>query len=97
MATLKFVLDIPLGPEDPSGAIVNQVDRHINKIFQRPAMVLWGAHDFVFNRDYYNEWQRRLPGVETHWFDDAGHYLLEDIPDKIISHIKEFLRNHPLK
>jgi haloalkane dehalogenase len=97
VATLKFVLDIPLGPEDPSGRLVHRVDRHINDIFKRPAIVLWGAHDFVFDRDYFLEWQRRLPGIETHWFDDAGHYLLEDIPDKIISHIKEFLRNNPLK
>jgi haloalkane dehalogenase len=97
VATLKFVLDIPMGPEDPSGRLVHRVDRHINDIFKRPAIVLWGAHDFVFDRDYFLEWQRRLPGIETHWFDDAGHYLLEDIPDKIISHIKEFLRNNPLK
>jgi haloalkane dehalogenase len=97
IATLKFVLDIPLGREDPSGPIIDRVDRHIDQIFQRPAIVLWGAHDFVFDRDYYNEWRRRLPDVECHWFDDAGHYLLEDIPDKVISHIKGFLRNHPLK
>jgi haloalkane dehalogenase len=97
LATLKFVLDIPLRPDDPSGAIVQAVERGLGRIFARPALILWGAHDFVFDRDYYREWRRRLPHVEAHWFDDAGHYLLEDIPDKIISHIRDFLRNNPLK
>lgn len=97
LATLKFVLDIPLGPDDPSGPIVQEVERGLHRVFQRPGLILWGARDFVFDRDYYREWRRRLPHVEAHWFDDAGHYLLEDIPDKIISHIKDFLHNNPLK
>jgi haloalkane dehalogenase len=97
LATLKFVLDIPLSPKDPSGPIVARVDHSLSAIFDRPAIILWGAHDFVFDRDYYREWRRRLPHVEAHWFEDAGHYLLEDIPDKVISHIKDFLHNNPLK
>jgi pimeloyl-ACP methyl ester carboxylesterase len=97
MATLKFVLDIPLGPGDPSGAIVARVDRNLARICDRPTLLLWGAHDFVFDRDYYNHWRRRLPQVETHWFDNAGHYLLEDVPEQIIPLIRRFLHNHPVQ
>jgi cis-3-alkyl-4-acyloxetan-2-one decarboxylase len=97
LATLNFVLDIPLGPKDPSGSIVARVEHNLQRIFNRPALILWGAHDFVFDGDYYQEWRRRLPQVEAHWFEDAGHYLLEDIPDKIISHLTEFLHNNPVK
>jgi len=96
LATLRFVLDIPLNPDDPSGPMVAQVDRHLENIFDRPAIILWGAHDFVFDGDYYQEWRQRLPQVEAYWFDDAGHYLLEDIPDRIILHIRDFLHKHPL-
>lgn len=95
LATLKFVLDIPLSRKDPSGAIVGRVDENLNRICDRPTLILWGAHDFVFDRDYFQEWRRRLPSAEAHWFDDAGHYLLEDVPDRIISHITQFLHNHP--
>ncbi len=97
IATLKFVLDIPLSADDPSGAIVQRVSDGLHRLFERPGLILWGARDFVFDQDFYREWRRRLPHVEAHWFDDAGHYLLEDIPDKIISHIKQFLHNNPLK
>jgi cis-3-alkyl-4-acyloxetan-2-one decarboxylase len=97
LATLKFVLDIPLSAKDPSGAIVARVDRNLQQICNRPTLVMWGAHDFVFDRDYFNEWRRRLPLAETHWFDNAGHYLLEDVPEQIILLIRRFLHNHPLR
>ena len=95
LATLKFVQDIPLDPADPSGAIVDRVDRGLATICDRPSMILWGAHDFVFTRDYYDEWCRRLPHAQCHWMDDAGHYLFEDQPQKIIDLIKDFLRLPP--
>ena len=97
LATLHFVRDIPLCREDPGGAIVDRVDRHLERIGRRPTLILWGAHDFVFDQDYYREWRRRLPEAEAHWFQDAGHYLLEDIPDRIAARIMEFLHNHPLQ
>ena len=97
LATLYFVRDIPLCREDPSGAIVERVDRRLDRIGRRPTLILWGAHDFVFDKDYYREWRRRLPGAEAHWFQDAGHYLLEDIPHRLAARIMEFLHNHPLQ
>lgn len=96
LATLRFVQDIPLDSDDPSGVIVNRVEQYLDKLGQKPCMLLWGAHDFVFDQDYFNEWRRRWPQAEAHWFDDAGHYLFEDIPDKIILKIKRFLRTNPL-
>jgi haloalkane dehalogenase len=92
LATFKFVEDIPLSAADPSGGLVAGVEASLDTICKCPTLILWGAHDFVFDRDYYNEWRRRLPHAEAHCFEDAGHYLLEDVPDKVISHMKEFLR-----
>jgi cis-3-alkyl-4-acyloxetan-2-one decarboxylase len=97
LATLKFVLDIPLSARDPSGAIVARVDRNLGRVCNRPTLIVWGAHDFVFDRDYFKEWRRRLPLAESHWFDDAGHYLLEDVPEQIVPLIRRFLHNHPLQ
>ncbi len=97
LATLKFVQDIPLGPLDPSGAIVARVERNLNRIGQRPVLLLWGAHDFVFDRDYYAAWRRLWPHAEARWFEAAGHYLLEDEPDRIVDAMSAFLRNHPVE
>lgn len=97
LATLRFVQDIPLVPGDPGFSIVDRVDRHLAALAPIPMLILWGRHDFVFDVDYYNEWCRRFPEAEKHLFDDAGHYLFEDVPDRIIELVKDFLTRHPIK
>jgi len=41
----------------------------------------------------YLEWRRRFPNAEVHAFSDAGHYVLEDVPDEIVILVKDFLQN----
>lgn len=97
LATLRFVQDIPLAPGDPGFDIVKQVDDHLATLAHIPMQILWGRHDFVFDVDYYKEWCRRFPEAETHLFDNAGHYLLEDVPDRIIGRVTDFLTRHPIE
>ncbi|BBO80037.1 alpha/beta hydrolase [Desulfosarcina ovata subsp. sediminis] len=96
LATLRFVQDIPLLPGDPGFDIVDRTQRQLSGLRQRPMLILWGRHDFVFDLDYYQAWCRRFPDAENHLFDDAGHYLLEDVPERIASLIKDFLVRHPV-
>ena len=96
IATLKFVQDIPLTPKDPSYGLVKQIDDHLKTLSKLPMLICWGAHDFVFDHDYLTEWQQRFPGAEVHLFPDAGHYVLEDVPEKIIPLTRDFLNEHPL-
>ncbi|UCF93777.1 MAG: alpha/beta fold hydrolase [Desulfobacterales bacterium] len=96
MATLKFVQDIPLNPKDPSYAIVAAVDDKLQQFGHLPTLICWGAHDFVFDMDYLAEWQRRFPAAEVHCFADAAHYVMEDVPDKIVPLVADFLQRHPL-
>jgi haloalkane dehalogenase len=93
-ATLRFVQDIPLVPKDPSYKMVAQVDRQLGQFRTTPALICWGERDFVFDRDYLDEWCRRLPLAEVHRFPDAGHYVLEDAPDRILELLAAFLRRH---
>jgi len=96
MATLKFVQDIPLVEKDPSYLLVKQVDDQLQTLSELPMLICWGKHDFVFDQDYLSEWQRRFPAAEVHCFPDAGHYVLEDVPEKIIPLTQDFLNQHPL-
>ena len=95
IATLKFVQDIHLTEKNPSYGVVKQVDNGLNIFVNIPILICWGAHDFIFDHDYLAEWQRRFPEAEVHHFPDAGHYILEDVPDKVIPLVKDFLRRHP--
>jgi len=96
IATLRFVQDIPLGPEDPSYGPVKWIDDHLHELRDTPMLICWGEGDFVFDADFLNEWRRRFPEAEVHTFSDAGHYCLEDAPERIIPIVQDFLARHPL-
>lgn len=96
IAVLKFVQDIPLSPKDASYELVKQVDENIYRFGNVPMLICWGEHDFVFDHYFLNEWLRRFPDAEVHRFSDAGHYILEDVPDKIVPLVQNFLKRHPL-
>ena len=95
-ATLKFVQDIPLKPTDHSYELVKRSDDNLNVFENLPMLLCWGEHDFVFDLDYLGEWERRFPRAEVHRFADAGHYILEDVPEKIVPLVKEFLLKYPI-
>jgi len=96
-ATLKFVQDIPLSPKDPGYAIVEQVDHCLARFRTKPMLICWGERDFVFDPDYLAEWRRRFPLAEVHRFPEAGHYVLEDVPGRILELVAGFLKRHPLR
>ena len=95
VATYQFVEDIPMQPGDPSYEMVRRTDEALHTLSNLPMLICWGLLDFVFDRDYLNEWQHRFNQAEVYPFEDAGHYLLEDVPDKVIPLIEEFLERHP--
>lgn len=96
LATLKFVQDIPLTESDPSFPTLRRVDEGLHALTGKPLLVCWGGRDFVFDEDYFGEWRRRFPRSEAHLFPEAGHYVLEDVPGKIIPLVLDFLDRHPL-
>jgi haloalkane dehalogenase len=95
-ATLKFVQDIPLKQGDPSYGLIKHLDDNLKQLSHLPMLIGWGLKDFVFDHTYLEEWQRRFPRAEVHRFSDAGHYVLEDVPDRILTLVRDFLLSHPL-
>jgi haloalkane dehalogenase len=93
LATLKFVEDIPLAPADPSYPLLEWLDQNLHRLSPIPMLILWGMHDFVFDPDYLAEWQRRFPRARIHRYPEAGHYLLEDAPERIRVDILNFLKS----
>lgn len=91
IATLTFVQDIPVARSDPSYGLIKSIDENLHQLNHIPMMICWGERDFVFDTDYLKEWRRRFPNAEVHNFSNAGHYVLEDVPDEIASLVKNFL------
>lgn len=94
IAVHRFVQDIPLREGDEAYEEVKTVENSLEAFRDVPMQVFWGEKDFVFDRHFLAEWQRRFPAAEVHSFADAGHYILEDAFDEILPKVQEFLRRH---
>jgi haloalkane dehalogenase len=96
LATLRFVQDIPLEETHPSYETLQQTDEDLTHLRQLPVLICWGGKDFVFNDGFLEEWKRRLPEAEVHYFPRAGHYVLEDAGAEILPIIRSFFDEHPV-
>jgi haloalkane dehalogenase len=91
IATLRFVQDIPLAPDDRNYSLVSSVEAGLDRFRHLPMAIFWGELDFVFDRTFLAGWRQRFPEAEVHSYGDAGHYILEDMKDEVIPLITEFL------
>jgi pimeloyl-ACP methyl ester carboxylesterase len=91
IAIHRFVQDIPLRPGDRCYDVVTHVQERLDQLTEVPMLIAWGMKDFVFDRHFLDEWVLRFPRAEVRRFPQAGHYVLEDESDEIVSLVREFL------
>jgi haloalkane dehalogenase len=96
IAVHRFVQDIPLRPGDRSYGLVNAMQEGLTRFADTPLFIGWGMRDFVFDRHFLAEWERRFPRAEVHRFPDAGHYVLEDEHERLIPLVRSFLAANPV-
>lgn len=92
LAVLRFVEDIPLKPTDRAWETMKTTEIGLPKLGQLPMLICWGMKDFVFDRHFLAEWEKRFPNAEVHRFEESGHYILEDEGEEILGLVKKFLR-----
>lgn len=95
LATLRFVQDIPLGPEDRGWDTLERVAEQLEHLRNIPTLIGWGLKDFVFDHHFLTTWKKYLPDAEYAEYPKAGHYLLEDAGDAFVHRIITFLNAHP--
>lgn len=85
VAVAAFVKDIPLVKEDSSYDALVKVEKGLDILQKKklPMLICWGGKDFCFHKKFYDEWCCRFPDAETHYFENGGHYILEDEFDAI--------------
>jgi cis-3-alkyl-4-acyloxetan-2-one decarboxylase len=89
-----FVRDIPLSPAHPSYKTLVQVEMNLTRISTQDhqMLIIWGGKDFCFNQYFYDEWCKRFPSAEKHYFEHGGHYVLEDCLEAIKPILQRFFR-----
>jgi haloacetate dehalogenase len=70
----------------------DRADRSAGKKIQCPALALWGEHGVV-NRCFkpLEDWQRVASNVDGRTV-PSGHYIPEEIPEKLFSELMTFFR-----
>jgi pimeloyl-ACP methyl ester carboxylesterase len=94
IAVARFVQDIPLEMDHPSYATLATIEENLARV-SAPKLILWGGGDFCFHEGFYRRWREIYPSAEAHYFESAGHYVLEDAPRKSIEAIVAFLGRWP--
>nr|MDQ3333265.1 alpha/beta fold hydrolase [Planctomycetota bacterium] len=90
IATLRFVEDIPLTPSHPSYATLTQIEEALPKLTSKPMLLVWGMKDWCFTPAFLEKFERRFPHAESLRIADAGHYVFEDAPERIVPRMREF-------
>lgn len=94
VAIYRFVQDIPVSRSHSSRATLDQIEARLSRLRNHPALILWGADDFVFTtKDILPQWRRHLPQADIHVLEAAGHYVVEDAYERILPKLKGFLGN----
>ena len=96
ISTVRFMQDIPLGPQDKAWPLLEAAGRRLPEFADRPALLGWGLKDFVFDQHFLAGFRAALPNAEVHAYEDAGHYVLEDKHEVLVPAIRAFLDRNPL-
>ncbi len=93
VAIYNFVKDIPLESTHKSYQKLVEIEDNLEKIREAeiPIKIIWGGKDFCFNDNFFNEWRTRFPEATYHYFQDAGHYIVEDKKKEVAGLLKDFL------
>jgi pimeloyl-ACP methyl ester carboxylesterase len=73
----------------PLGA---HVEAHLERLQGKPTLIVRPLEDWAFKDATYAFWRECFPNAEVHEIEDAGHYLQEDAPERVIPLLLDFLR-----
>ncbi|WP_460742349.1 alpha/beta fold hydrolase [Nesterenkonia halophila] len=81
-----FVADIPAAAEHRSRPALERISAALRD-WSRPALLLWGPQDPVFQERHLADLRDRLPQADLHRFEGAGHLLAEerDVAEPLLS------------
>jgi haloalkane dehalogenase len=94
-AIYRFVMDIPLRSSHPSYATLAAIEASLTQFRGAPVLLVWGMKDWCFTHHFLDRFLEFFPAAEVHRLADAGHYVMEDAPEQVISLVQEFLERHP--
>lgn len=94
VAIWNFVRDIPFTKRHPTYATLEQLEKNLALLADKPVALIWGMKDWCFRPECLTRFQKLFPQAESHTLADCGHYVVEDAHERIIPIVREFLAKH---
>ncbi len=84
-----------VGPRQLIGAsdFLREVEAGLPQLSDRPALIVWGRRDFAFGEADAARFARLFPMNKTIFYEDASHFLQEDVGESIAAAFEEFSRS----
>ena len=89
-----FVRDIPLSRRHPTYAVLERLESRLKELSQLPVQLIWGMRDWCFDEPCLRRFESIFPNCETSELAEAGHWIVEDAPDQVVSLVEAFLARH---
>jgi pimeloyl-ACP methyl ester carboxylesterase len=83
---------IPWDERNPTRELGRRVEAGLGALADKPVLVCWSSEDRAFKEGTLAMWRERFPAAEVHRIEDAGHYLQEDAPERVVPLLLDFLR-----
>ncbi|MCU0961480.1 MAG: alpha/beta fold hydrolase [Pirellulaceae bacterium] len=87
----RFVRDIPASPQHGTWRVLEQIERGLPQLEQRPCLLIWGMRDWCFRPVCLERLMAAFPSAEVHRLAHASHYVVEDAHEEIVPILERFL------
>lgn len=93
IATYKFVKDIPLSASHKTWNVLKEMEAGLPELDSMPIKLIWGMKDWCFRPECLDRFESHWPNADVTKFENGGHYIVEDEPEKVVSLVREFLES----
>jgi len=93
IAIQRFVDEIPMSSRHPNHAVLVKLEKEIGRFSDRPVMLVWGMRDWCFTPRCLERFESVFPDAEVHRLEEAGHWVIEDVPTRVITCVDSFLES----
>lgn len=88
-AIYEFVRDIPVRKDQPAWKILSEMEAGLAAL-QQPRLLVWGMRDWCFRPSCLDRLIEHWPDAQVVKLETAGHYVMLDDPEAVISAIGAF-------
>ena len=95
VAMLCWSRDITLTGEDPSYPEMENIERSLNLLINKPILIVWGMLDPVLPGNVLEWWINIFPHAVVNRIENASHFLQEDAPRELADCLTNFISANP--